>query len=115
MQAQFSGKEGNIYIVGVGMTRFGKLWDWSVKDLTKAAVTAALADAGCQREDIQAAFVAQTTQGDLEGQTFIRGPIALRAMGFQGIPMLTVENACASGSTALWDAINYIRSGAGDL
>lgn len=105
----------NIYIVGVGMTPFGKFYDMSVKDLTRVAVEAALKDAGCGKQDIQAAFFAQTTQGVLEGQVFIPGPIALNAMGFSGIPMLTVENACASGSTAMWEAINFIRSGAGDV
>lgn len=104
-----------VFIVGVGMTRFGRLLDQSVKDLTRTAVSEALDDAGCSKEDLQAAYFAQTTQGYLEGQTFIPGPIALRAMGIQGIPMLTVENACASGSTAFWEAINFIRSGAGDI
>ncbi len=104
-----------VFIVGVGMTRFGRLLDQSVKDLTRVAVTEALADAGCAAGDIQAAYFAQTTQGYLEGQIFIPGPIALRAMGIHGIPMLTIENACASGSTAFWEAINFIRSGAGDV
>lgn len=105
----------NVYVVGVGMTPFGKLSSLSVKDLTRIAVLAALKDAQCNATDIQAAYFAQATQGYLEGQTFIRGPIALRAMGIQGIPMLTVENACASGATALWEAVNFIRSGAGDV
>jgi acetyl-CoA acetyltransferase len=105
----------NVYIAGVGMTPFGKLRDKSVKDLLREAVVEAVKDAGCELRDIQAAFVAQTTQGYFEGQTFIRGPIALRAMGIHGIPMLTVENACASGSTALWQAANFILSGAGDV
>jgi acetyl-CoA acetyltransferase len=105
----------NIYIVGVGMTPFGKFYEMSVKDLTRVAVEAALKDADCGKQDIQAAFFAQTTQGVLEGQVFIPGPIALNAMGFSGIPMLTVENACASGSTGMWEAINFIRSGAGDV
>lgn len=105
----------NIYIVGVGMTRFGKLLDKRVKDLTRIAVEDAMNDAGCKTEDIQAAFFAQTTQGVLEGQVFIPGPIALNAMGFSGIPMLTVENACGSGSTAFWEAINFLNAGAGDV
>ncbi|MFM5923509.1 MAG: thiolase family protein [Novosphingobium sp.] len=105
----------DIFIVGVGMTAFGRFPDHSVKDLTRMAVTDALSDAGCAADDLQAAYFAQTTQGYLEGQTFIPGPIALRAMGIQGIPMLTIENACASGSTAMWEAINFVRSGAGDV
>jgi acetyl-CoA acyltransferase len=104
-----------VFIVGVGMTRFGRLLDQSVNDLTRSAVTDALTDAGCAASKLQAAYFAQTTQGYLEGQNFIPGPIALRAMGIHGIPMLTIENACASGSTALWEAINFVRSGAGDV
>ncbi|NNE40782.1 MAG: thiolase family protein [Marinicaulis sp.] len=107
--------EEEIFVVGVGMTPFGKFPELSVKDLTRMAVTGALEDAGCDRTDLQAAYFAQTTQGYLEGQVFIPGPIALRAMGIHGIPMVTIENACASGSTAFWEAINFVRSGSGDL
>ncbi|MBT8339308.1 MAG: thiolase family protein [Desulfatitalea sp.] len=105
----------NVYIIGVGMTRFGKFPELSVKDLTRQAVTAALEDANCDQKHIEAAFFANTTQGYLEGQNFIPGPIALRAMGFEHIPMVTLENACASGSATVWNAINFIRSGAGDV
>ncbi len=105
----------DLYIVGVGMTQFGKFPDLRVKDLTRMAVQAAIRDAGCRMEDIQAAFFAQTPQGDLEEQEFVPDPIALPDMGFSEIPMLTVENACASGSTALWEGINYLRSGAADV
>lgn len=104
-----------VFVVGVGMTRFGRLHEETVKSLTRSAVDAALRDARCRADMLQAAYFAQTTQGYLEGQTFIPGPIALRAMGIHGIPMLTIENACASGSTAFWEAINFLRSGAGDL
>lgn len=105
----------SIYVVGVGMTPFGKLLDKSVKDITRSAIEDALQDASCDKDKLEGAFFAQTTQGYFEGQTFIPGPIALRAMGIHGIPMLTVENACASGSTAFWQAVNFIKSGAGDV
>lgn len=105
----------DVYIVGVGMTVFGKFPERSVKDLTRMAVNDALKDADCAQKNIEAAFFTNTTQGYLEDQTFIRGPIALRAMGFEHIPMITIENACASGSATVWEAINFIRSGAGDV
>ena len=104
-----------IYVIGVGMTRFSKNPELSVKDLTRIAVEAALKDAGCKQEYIQAAYYTNTTQGHLENQNFIRGPIALRAMGFESIPMVTLENGCAAGSTALYMAINHIRAGVGDI
>ena len=93
----------DVYLVGVSMTPFGKFLDKSVKDLTREAVEAALTDAGATREDIGAAWFSNTTQGVIEGQYCVPGEIALRDMGFQGIAMTNVENACASASTA-WRA-----------
>ena len=103
------------YIVGIGMTRFGKHRHESVKSLTAAAVEQALADCSIPQERVGAAFFANTVQGELEGQLMIRGQIALRPLGFEGIPIINVENACASGATAVNLAINYIRSGSADV
>ena len=105
----------NTYIVGIGMTRFGKHRHESVKSLTAAAVTQALADCSIPPERVGAAFFANTVQGELEGQLMIRGQIALRPLGFEGIPIINVENACASGATAVNLAVNHIRSGSADL
>ncbi|MBN9338460.1 MAG: thiolase family protein, partial [Comamonadaceae bacterium] len=84
-----------IYIAGTGMTPFGRHLELSVKDLTRQAVEAALRDAGCERAQLQAAYFANATQGHMEGQHMVRGQLALRAMGVQGIPVVNVENACA--------------------
>jgi len=104
-----------IYIAGVGMTLFGRHPQWSVKDLTRQAVTAALQDAGCDAGQLQAAYFSNATQGHMEGQHMVRGQLALRAMGVQGIPVVNVENACASASTALHLAVQHVRSGASDI
>jgi acetyl-CoA acyltransferase len=104
-----------IYIAGIGMTHFGRHLDRSVKDLTRAAVDEALADAGCESGDLQAAFFANAVQGHLEGQNSIRGQIALRAMGIGDIPIVNVENACASASTALSLATQFLKAGEGDI
>lgn len=71
-----------IYVVGVGMTPFGRHLDVSMKALTRQAVEAALADAGLGKEALEAAFFANASQGHMEGQHMIRGQVALRAMGF---------------------------------
>ena len=105
----------NTYVVGVGMTPFGKLPQHSVKALTRLAVEQALDDAGLERTDLQAAFFANASQGHMEGQHMIRGQVALRAMGISGIPVVNVENACASSSSALNLAIAFVRSGQGDV
>ncbi len=104
----------DVYVIGVGMTPFGKLPDQSVKDLTREAVTAALKDSGCEADDLDGAFFSNAVQGHMEGQHIIRGQIALRNMGIQGIPVVNLENACASASSAFNLAVNFLRAGAGD-
>lgn len=104
-----------VYLAGISMTRFGVFPELSVKALTREAVEDALADAGATRADIDAAFFSNTAQDVLEGQTVVAGQIALRSMGFERIPMFNVENACASGATAVHLAVSYVRSGMADI
>lgn len=104
-----------IYVVGVGMTQFGRLLDTSIKSMVWQATQAALADAGVPKEALTAAFFANASQGHMEGQHMIRGQVALRSMGIGGIPVVNVENACASGSSAFSLAVNHLRAGAGDV
>jgi len=104
-----------VYVAGIGMTPTGKFPDRSIKQLTADAVNAALADAGLQLTDIQSAFFSNATQGVLEGQTMVRGQIALRSMGIESIPVYNLENACASASSAFNLAVQYVRSGEGDI
>lgn len=103
------------YIVGVGMTPLGKHLDQSVKQLTAQAVTAALGDAGCEKSAIDVAWFSNTRQGIFEGQHGIRGQCALRAFGFEGIPIINTDNACASSATGLNMAIAHLRAGLTDI
>lgn len=104
-----------VYLAGISMTRFGVFPELSIKALTREAVEGALSDAGATRDDIEVAFFSNTSQNILEGQNVIAGQIALRSMGFQRIPMVNVENACASGATAVHMAVSYVRSGMADI
>ncbi|TYC66440.1 thiolase family protein [Streptomyces sp. CB01881] len=103
-----------VWIAGVGMTRFGRHEDRGVPDLAAEAVRDALADAGLEQRHVDAAFFGNTTQGALEGQLMMGGQIALRRMGFERIPVHNVENACATGATALHLAVAQVRAGAAD-
>ncbi|MDX3520578.1 thiolase family protein [Streptomyces scabiei] len=103
-----------VWIVGTGMTSFGVRLDTSVKELTREAVTEALKDAGAELGDIQAAYFGNTCQDVLEGQNVVGGQMALRSMGFERIPVTNVENACATATTALYQAVLHVRSGAAD-
>jgi len=104
-----------IYVCGVGVTPFGRYPDKSIKQLTSEAVNAALQDANGQIADVQAAYFSASTTGYLQGQTFVPGQIALRDMGFEGIPMYNLENACASGSSAFNLAAQALRAGDQDI
>ena len=97
------------------MTRFGVRQDFSVNDLTRDAVTIALRDAGAELGDIDAAYFGNTAHGLLEGWHVVTGQIALRSMGFERIPIINVENACATGATALHQAALHVRAGAADV
>lgn len=105
----------DVYIVGTGMTKFGRHPVQNVKSLTHMAVTEALEDAGATANDLQAAYFGNTAQGLMQGQYLVAGQVALGAMGIRGIPVVNVENACATASTALHMAINHVRSGAADV
>ena len=102
---------GDVHIIGIGSTPLGRFPDKSVKDLTRAAVTQALADAGASMADVEAAWFSNTRQGMMENQNTIRGQCALRSMGFETIPIINVENACCSSSTGLNQAFAHIRAG----
>ena len=104
-----------LYVAGVAMTKFGPIPGSSVRSLTAEAVAACLDDAGATAADVEAAFFANTMQGVLEGQLSIAGQIALRHAVIEGVPVVNVENACASGSTALWLACQHLQSGAADI
>lgn len=105
----------DVYIAGVSMTHFGKHLDRSLKDLTGEALNNALADAGCDTKMIEAAFFGNCVQGHMEGQDMVRGEIALRPFGIEGVPVINVENACATASTAFHMAVNYVKAGAVDI
>jgi len=104
----------NVYILGVGMTKFGKHLDKGVKALTGESLKNVLTDSGLSMNDIQAAWFSNSGWGQSEFQHCIRGQVALTANGLERIPIVNVENACASGSTALHSAWMAIGAGVYD-
>lgn len=101
----------DVYILGIGMTRFAKHLDRSVKDLAKESFDKSIVDAGIEKDQIQAAWFSNSSQGIFTGQHCIRGQVCFRPLGISGIPIINVENACASGSTALHSAWLSVASG----
>lgn len=103
-------KAAKAYIVGVGMTKFEKpeTRDWQYWDMAKEAGTAALTDAGVAYEDVQQAAVGYCFQASTAGQR------AVYELGLTGIPVYNVNNNCATGSTALMMARQFVEGGGSD-
>ena len=97
----------SIYIAGVAMTKFGRQ-DASLQDLAQAAVLEAVRDAGVEWQALQASFSANVFGGMVLGQ------VLLRDLNLPGTPLYNVENACASGATAVHLACHALRAGAYD-
>lgn len=102
-------------ITGAGMTSFGKHPDRNIKSLVAEAVGEAVTDAGISTGQIEMAYYSNVASGLLQGQESVRGQHAVRDAGLRGIPLINVENACASGSTALNQAWLSVASGQVDI
>jgi acetyl-CoA acetyltransferase len=105
----------NAYIAGVGMTRFGKHLDRGMKSLGGEAIQMALDDAGVDKSAIQAAWMGNAAAGLITGQECISGQVILRGMGIGVIPVINIENACASASTAFEQAAAMVTAGLYDI
>src|SRR5262245_24284175 len=93
------------------MTPFGFAPESTVRSLATAAVDEALADAGVAVSDVDMVVFANAGEGVLTGQEMIRGQVVFHRYGFGGIPIMNVENACASASTALQVACMAVETG----
>ena len=105
----------DVYIVGVGMIRFNKYPEKTIKQMTAEAVEALFQDVSVDKKDIQAAWFSDSGWGMSQGQHCIRGQVALAPLGIQGLPITNVENACAGASTALRGAWMSVKAGLYDL
>lgn len=84
-----------MHVMGGAMTRFGKHPGVKAPELAQQAILAAVADSGVELKDIQAIYCANVLGGMILGQ------VILRDLGLAGIPVYNIENACASGATAV--------------
>ena len=103
------------YILGVSMTRFGKFLNRTLQDLAYEPIWNAIRESNIDPHDIDIAFVGNAYAGLITGQESVRGQVILREAGISKIPMINVENACASGSTAFYLAHKAVASGQAEL
>ena len=100
----------SVCIIGWGHTKFGKLEDSGLEDLLVAAANEAMSDAGVTADEIDAIYVATFNAGMSE-QDFISSLALQIDEAFRFTPSTRVENACGSGSAAVFQAANLIESG----
>ena len=105
----------NACIAGAAMTRFGKHPDRTLKSLAHEAINGALKDACLDASALQAAWVGNAGAGVLSGQVCVPGQVILRDIGIGGVPVINVENACASSATAFQQACSMVSLGAHDI
>ena len=97
----------DVFIVGIGIHRFGRAEGVSGLDMGVAAVRAALADAGVAWADMQFAFGGSDASGNADTM--------VARLGLTGLPFINVKNGCATGGSALTAASCAIAAGQYDL
>ena len=98
------------YIVGWGHTPFGKLDQVDLQQLIRDAVQPALDSAGLEAEDIDGIFVGHFNAGFVR-QDFTAALPAVAMPAFRHTPSVRCENACATGSAAIWAALDAMAAG----
>jgi acetyl-CoA acyltransferase len=101
--------------VGIGLTPFGRFKDRSLSELAGQAIAEALADAGLGPDDIDMAFVANSMAAVTTGQVAVVGQSVLRPLGYSGIPVYNIDNACAASSSALDLAVHAVEAGRAEV
>lgn len=103
-----------VAIIGVGLTKFGELWESSFSQLFVEAGANAIKDANIDGKDIEAIFVGNMSGGRFIDQEHVSSLIADQA-GLNPLPSTRVEAACASGGLALRQGVIAILSGFHDM
>jgi acetyl-CoA C-acetyltransferase len=106
------GIKDKVAILGMGCSQFGERWDAEADDLMVEAYLEALADAGIETKQIDAAWLATAIEDQHVGKSAV--PLA-RALRLPFIPVTRVENFCASGTEAFRGAVYAVASGAADI
>ncbi|MFH1101564.1 MAG: thiolase domain-containing protein [Methanobacteriota archaeon] len=106
----------DVAVIGVGLTKFGELWDKSFRHLIAEAGSKAILDAKIEGKDIDALYVGSMSSGRFIGQEHV-GALVADASGFAyaHIPATRVEGACASGGLAVRQGYLSIASGVNDV
>jgi benzoylsuccinyl-CoA thiolase BbsB subunit len=84
-----------VYVLGIGQTKFGVFHEYTGVDLGVMASVQAVKDAGINPKEIQVAYAGYCRGPSTQGQ------MAFTRLGIGSIPIVNLNNACASGNTAV--------------
>ncbi|WP_440059371.1 thiolase C-terminal domain-containing protein [Thermogladius sp. 4427co] len=101
-----------VFVVGAGMTKIGRFYERSARDLFREALWKAIDDAGGLRP--QAIVVGNMTSSVLMEQDSL-GALLADYSGFRGLPAFKVEAACGSGGAAVYAGYALVKSGLVDV
>jgi acetyl-CoA C-acetyltransferase len=104
----------DVAIIGAGLTKFGERWNKGMRDLMEEAGLAALEDANISSRDVEMLFGGTMAPGSFNEQEHT-APMIADQLGFHNIPAVRIENACASGGSALRQGYITVASGIHDI
>lgn len=107
-----TGIRDKVALLGMGCSKFGERWNDNAEDLMMESFSEAVADAGIEKNQIEAAWFSTAIEEQHVGKSGI--PLAM-ALRLPVIPVTRVENYCASGSEAFRGAVYAVASGACDI
>jgi acetyl-CoA acyltransferase len=104
-----------VFTCGVGMTKFGKQPGRGLRDMSLAAIDEAIADSGIKDSQIERIYFGNAIAPTVLQQDMIKGQVALRGHSLAHLPLMNIENACASGGSAFLMAVEAVASGCVDV
>jgi len=102
-----------IGVIGTGLTKFGEVWDKSLRELLAEAQLKSIEEAKLSPKDIEMIFTGNMCAGALSGQLHI-GAMASENLNLN-VPSTRVEGACASGALAIRAGLQAIESGSAKI
>ncbi len=106
----------DVYIVGAGETKFGELWERSLRELAVEAGLRAIENAGVYSRDVQVLYGSNSLAGIINGQENIGGLLSdFSGIAENNIPAIRIEASTASGGAAVREAYHAVKSGEFDL
>jgi len=104
----------DVAVIGISGTKLGKFPEKSIRELAEESCISAIKDAGIKPRDIERIYAGNLAQWQW-GQGIVIGQVVARELGITDIPIIRVENGCATGSTAFHEAWYKIATGDCDI